>query len=188
MNGVVLLFLEFEDILFKHFQLRRTAHTANPRTRTGFVDKVDCFIGKKAVGQIARRTFNGDLECIVGKLCVVVLLILPAQPHHDLNGIFNRRFLDVNSLESPFKGCIFFDIFTIFLKRGGSNALEFAARQRRFDNIGGIHGAFGGTRSDNRMQFVEKEDNVLFLADLIHHGLNAFFELAAVFRTSHHEC
>ena len=37
------------------------------------------------------------------------------------------------------------------------------------------------------MQLVEEQDDVLFLADFVHDGLDALLELAAVFGTGHHE-
>ena len=37
------------------------------------------------------------------------------------------------------------------------------------------------------MQLIDKENHILRATNLIHHGLDAFFKLAAVFRAGNHE-
>ena len=63
-----------------------------------------------------------------------------------------------------------------------ADALEFAARQRGLEHIGGIHGAFGRARADNGVELVDKQDDIVGAPDFLHHRLEPLLELAAVFR------
>ena len=51
----------------------------------------------------------------------------------------------------------------------------------------GVHRALGGAGADDGVQLVDEEDDVLGAADLVHHGLDALLELAAVFGAGDHE-
>ena len=54
------------------------------------------------------------------------------------------------------------------------------ARQRRLEHVGGVDRALGAAGADQRVEFVDEEDDVLGAADLVHDGLDALLELAAV--------
>ena len=114
-------------------------------------------------------------------------LVLGAQPLEDQDRVLNGRGLDLDRLEAALESRILFDIFTVFVQRGGPDALKLAATERRFDNIRSIHGPLGGTRADDGVQLVDEKNDVPVLADLIHHRLDALFKLAAVFRARHHK-
>ena len=45
---------------------------------------------------------------------------------------------DLDCLESTFERCILFDLFLVLVEGGGSNALQFAPAECRFDNVCGI--------------------------------------------------
>ena len=64
--------------------------------------------------------------------------------------------------------------------RGGADALDFAARKRRLQDIGGVQRAFGRARAHQRVQLIDEDDGVLVLHQLLHDGLEPLFELAAV--------
>jgi hypothetical protein len=67
-----------------------------------------------------------------------------------------------------------------FVQRGGADALQFAARQRRLEHVGGVHGALCGSRADDRVQLVDHQDDVALRAlDLLHHGFETLLELAS---------
>ena len=69
--------------------------------------------------------------------------------------------------------------------RGGADALDFAAGERRLQDVGGVERAFGRTRAHQRVQLVDEDDGVLVLHQLLHDGLEALFELAAVLGAGH---
>ena len=64
--------------------------------------------------------------------------------------------------------------------------MEFAPCKHRFKQVARVHRAFGFTRADYRMQFVDEKDNLTFaLLDFGKYGFKPFFELAAVLRARH---
>ena len=105
----------------------------------------------------------------------------------NFHSVFGAWFLDFDRLEPAFEGGVFFDVFAIFCQGGGADALHFTAGEGGFDDVAGVHGAFRAPGSDDGMKFVDKEDDVLIAPDLIHDGLDAFFELAAIFGACDHE-
>ncbi len=59
--------------------------------------------------------------------------------------------------------------------------MQLAARQHRLEHIAGIHRALGLAGADNRMQFVDEEqDLAVRLFNFIKHGFQPFLKLAAV--------
>ena len=89
-----------------------------------------------------------------------------------------RRHFD--GLEAAFERAILLDRLAEFGGGGGADALNFAARKSRLQDVGGVERAFGRTRAHQRMQLIDEDDGVLILHQLLHDGLEALFELAAV--------
>ena len=92
-----------------------------------------------------------------------------------------------NGLEAAFESGVLFDIFAVFVHGGGADALQFAAREGRFNDIGGIHGTFGRAGADEGMKFVDKEEDAFEFTNFFHNGFDAFLELSAVLGTCDHE-
>ena len=90
--------------------------------------------------------------------------------------------LDVDRLEPALQRTILLDMLAVLIERRGADALDFATRQRRLQHVGGIDRSFRGTGSHQRVQFVDEDDDVAGLDDLLHHHLETFLELAAIFR------
>ena len=55
----------------------------------------------------------------------------------------------------------------------------------RLEHVRRVDGAFGGPRSDQRVQLVQEEDHVLGLANFLHHRLEPLLELTAVLGAGH---
>ena len=85
-------------------------------------------------------------------------------------------------LEAAFERAVLFDGLAIFRGSRRADALNFAAAQRWFQNIGGIERAFRRTRADESVQFVDEHNRVLALHQFLHDGLQPLFELPAIFR------
>ena len=74
-------------------------------------------------------------------------------------------------------------MLAIFVERGGADAMQFAARQRRLQQIRGVHRAIGLAGADQRVHLVDEQDDVAFRRrHLIEHGLQTLLEFAAIFR------
>jgi len=65
-------------------------------------------------------------------------------------------------LKAPFKSFVFFDVLAIFIERSRANAMQFAAREHGLQQVAGVHRAFGLPRSDDRVQLVDKQNDVAF--------------------------
>ena len=108
-----------------------------------------------------------------------VLLLQAAQ---NRNSVFDGRLADEHRLETPRERRILLDIFAVFVQRGRADTMQLAARQGGFQQVRRIHRAFRRTGADQRVQFVDKENDLAACTgDLGQHGLQALLELAAEF-------
>ena len=113
----------------------------------------------------------------------MVRFVTVAQAFENFDRLFHARFAHHHRLETALQGRVFFDVLAEFVERGRADALQFAARERRFDDVACVDGAFGGARSDQCVQLVDEENDLAgCAADLVHHALHALFELTAIFR------
>ncbi len=94
--------------------------------------------------------------------------------------------IDGDRLEPPRQGRVFLDVLAVFVECGGADALNLAAGKGGLQHVAGVDRALGAAGADQRVQLVDEQNHVLGPADFVHHGLDAFLELAAVFRAGHH--
>ena len=94
-----------------------------------------------------------------------------------------RRHLD--GLEAALERPVLLDRLAELGRRGGADALDLAARERRLQDVGGVQRTFGRARAHQRVQLVDEDDGVLVLHQLLHDGLQPLFELAAVLGAGH---
>ena len=113
-------------------------------------------------------------------------LVAVAQPFEDLDRLVLRRRIDDDLLETAFEGAVLLDVLAVLVERGGADALDFAAGQGGLQHVGGVDGAFRAAGADQRVQLVDEQDGVLGAAHLVHDGLDAFLELAAILGAGHH--
>ena len=98
----------------------------------------------------------------------------------DGDRVLNRRFRHHYRLETPLKRRVGLDIFAVFVKRCGSYAVYFAARQHRLKNIARVHCAVGLSRADDGVYLVDEKDYpALACLDLAEHGFKTFLKFAA---------
>ena len=69
----------------------------------------------------------------------MVSLIFVLDIVENLEGLFGGGRLDHHFLETTLQCAIFLDILAVFVKGGGSDALDFTACESRFEQIGRIH-------------------------------------------------
>ena len=162
---------------------RRQGHQAG--ARRGLVDDVDGLVGQLAVGDVAVGQRHRGVDGLLGDLDAVVRLVLVAQPPDDLDGLRHARRPHDDRLEAPLQGAVLLDVLAVLVEGGGADGLDLTARQRRLQHVGGVDGPLGGARADERVQLVQEEDDVLRLADLLHHRLEPLLELAAILGAGH---
>src|SRR3546814_11431307 len=88
-----------------------------------------------------------------------MLLVIGLQALEDLDGIVDRRLVDVDLLEAPDQRTILLEVAAVFLVGGRTHAAQAARLQRRLQQVRGVHGAARSrTRPDPRVDLVRSEE------------------------------
>ena len=112
-----------------------------------------------------------------------MLLVFVLQAAQNRNRILDRRFGDEDRLETAGERRVLLHVLLVFVERGGADAVQLAARQRRLEQIGGVHGAVGFAGADQRVHLVdEQNDAAVRGSHLVQHRLQPLLEFAAIFR------
>ena len=98
----------------------------------------------------------------------------------------DARLVHHDRLEAALERAVLLDVLAVLVERGGADALQLAARQRRLEHVRGVDRALRAARADDGVQLVDEDHRVLGLADLVHHGLEPLLELAAVLGAGDH--
>ena len=113
----------------------------------------------------------------------MVLLIPVLEAAQDRNRILDRRLADEDRLEAPGERGILFDVLLVFVEGGRADAVQLAAGERRLEQVRGVHGPVGLSGPHQRVHLVDEQDDAAIRrGNLLQHGLEPFFELAAIFR------
>ena len=149
----------------------------------GLVDHVDGLVGQLAVGHVAGRQLHRRFDGVIGVADLVELLVVGLEALQDLDGIRDRRLVDVDLLEAADQRAVLLEMLAIFLVGGRADAAQRAVGERRLQQVRGIHGAAGrGARADHRVDFVDEHDGAGPRLDFLHHRLEALLEVAAIAR------
>src|SRR5450432_3533524 len=117
----------------------------------------------------------------------MVHLILLFQAAENRNRVFDVGLSYEDDLESPFEGGVFLDVLAIFVERSGADSAQFATSQGRLQHVGGVDRAFGGSGTDQSVQFVNEQNDLSGgILDLFQDGLKPVFELAPIFCAGQH--
>ena len=141
--------------------------------------------GRKRSGDVAGGEGSGGLDGGVGDFHIVVVFVLALDAVEDGYGHIGVGFFYADGLQPAFQGRVALDIFAVVVQGGGADALDFAAGQGGFEDVGGVHGAFGGAGADQGVDFVDEQDAVAGVFDFLDDFFEAFLELAAVFGAGH---
>ena len=126
----------------------------------GFVDEVDGLVGQETVGDVAmRKRGRGDDRGVLDAHAVMQFVAI-LEAAQDGDGVFDGGLGDQHRLEAAFERRVLLDVLAIFVERGGADGAQLAARQRRLEHVGGVHGAFGGAGADQRVQLVDEENDL----------------------------
>ncbi len=182
-HEVVDLGLELVELHLVLAHLERGQALLEPDAARRFVDQVDRLIGQAAVADVAVAELDRGNERIVGDFHVVVRFVSLAQALQDVDRLLLAGLADLDGLEPALEGGVALDVFAEFVLGRGAYTLQFATRQSRLHDVGGVDRAFGGSRAHQRMKFVDEEDDLsLGPAHFLHHLLHSLFEFAAIFR------
>ena len=126
------------------------------------VHQVDGLVGQEAVGDVAIGKCGGGDQRAVGDTHPMVQFVLFLQTSEDRDGVLDIGFGDEKRLETPRQRRVLFDMLAVFIECRGADAMQLATRQRRFEHIRGIHGAFRGAGADQCVQLVYEQDHFAF--------------------------
>ena len=153
----------------------------------GFVDQVDGLVGQEAVADVAMRERGRGHNGGVLDAHVVVRFVAILEPAQNRDSVFNVGLADVDDLETALEGGVLLDVLAVFIQRGCADGTQFAARQGGLEHVAGVDGALGSACADQRVQLVDEEnDFAVRFFDLLEHGLEAVFKLAAIFCAGEH--
>ena len=176
--------LELDEAALQAIEFFRLGIDFHADARCGFVHQIDGLVRQLPIGDITirqrRRRHNGR----IGDLHTVMHGIAFFEAAQDRDRVFHARLADEHFLETTFQRRILLDVFAIFVERGRADAVQLAARERRFQHVARIHRAFGLAGADHRVQLVDEEDDVaFFFREILQHRLETLLEFAAEFRT-----
>ena len=86
----------------------------------------------------------------------LVLLLEAAQ---DRDRVFEGRLRHEHRLEPARQGGVLFYVLAVFIEGRRANAMQFAARKGRLQQVRRIHRTFGGAGADQRMQLVDEQND-----------------------------
>ena len=89
-----------------------------------------------------------------------MLLVVLLDALEDLHRLVHRRLAHVDGLEPPLQGRVLLDVFLVLVERGGADALQLPAGERRLQHVGGVDGALRAARPDDGVQLVDEEHHV----------------------------
>ena len=178
----LLLDLQPHDFAVDRIEFFRLGIDLHLEPRSRLVDQIDRLVGQEAVGDVAMRQGRRRDDRRIGDAHAVMLLVFVLQAAQDRDGILDRRLGHEHRLEASRQRGILLHVLLVFVERGGADAVQFAARQRRLEQIGGVHGAIGLAGADQRVHLVdEQNDAAVRGGDLVQHGLQPLLEFAAIF-------
>ena len=112
-----------------------------------------------------------------------MLLVPVLQPAQNRDRVLDARFVDIDRLEAPGERRVLLDVLLVFVERRRPDAMQLAARQRRLEQVRGVHGAVGLAGADQRVHLVDEQDDAAVRRrHLLQHGFEPLLELAAIFR------
>ena len=111
----------------------------------------------------------------------MVFLKIGFEATQNFDRILDRGFVDVDLLEPAHQGPVLFKIVPVFFVGGRPHTAQKPTLQRRLKDIRSIHRAAAGRPgTNNRMNFIDKQDRPVGAFQFGHHGFQAFLEIAAV--------
>ena len=154
--------LELDDAAVEFVQFLGLGVHLHAQTARGFVHQVDGLVRQEAVGDVAVRQLRRGDDRGVRDAHAVMDFVFLLQAAQDRDRVLDRRLADEDRLEAPRQRRVLFDMLAVFVERGGADAVQFAARQRRLQQVGRIHRAFGLAGADERVHLVDEEDDLAF--------------------------
>ncbi len=178
-----LLDLELDLAALDLVDLGRHRGQLDADARGGLVHEVDGLVGQEAIGDVAVRERGGRDQGGVLDDDAMVLLVAVLEAAQDRDRRLHGRLADGYGLEAAGERRVLLDVLAVLVERGGPDGAQLTAREHRLEQIGGVDGALGSARADDRVELVQEQDDLAArVLDLLQDGLQPLLELAAVLR------
>ena len=179
-DGGFLLAAHIGNLGVNLLQVSRGSHALDAHTSTSLINKVNSLIRQEAVVDVAIREGSGGNQCLVRDGYAVVSLVLIADTAQNLNSEIHARLRHVHRLETTLKSGVLLDVLTVLIQSGSTDGLQLTASQLRLQNRGRVNCALCSTGTDQRVNLVNKQDDVTALVNLLEHLLQTLLEVTAV--------
>ena len=134
--------VESFDFVVDFFQVWWLGHGAKSDSGTRLIDHVNRLVWQAPTGDVPIGHFDGGQESVICNLDAVVVFVPLAEPFENFNGFIIRGRIDNDLLKSSRESIVLFDVLSILVQRGGTNALDLTACQSGLKDVGRIDGAF----------------------------------------------
>ena len=124
---------------------------------------------------------HGRTHRIVLNARMVKLLVFAAQSEEDLLRSLLIRLLHHDGLEAACEGAVLGEVLFILAEGRRSDDLHLPTCEGRLQNVRRIQRALCAAGTDERMNLVDKENDILRFDDIIHDILETLLKLTAVF-------
>ena len=155
----LLLDLELHDAPVELVQLLGLRVDLHPLAGRRFVDQVDRLVRQEAVGDVAIGQRRRGDDRRIGDADAVMGLVSVLEAAQDRDRVLDRRLGDEHRLEAPRQRRVLLDMLAIFVERGRADAMQFAARERRLQEVRGVHRAVRLAGADERVHLVDEQDD-----------------------------
>ena len=152
---------------------------------TGLVNEVDGLIGEETVGNIPLGQQYRLPQDAIGDGHTVELLIVVGDAAQNLQRVVHVGLVDGDGLEAALESRVLLNMLAVFVEGGSADDLNLAAREGGLQDIGGVHAALGVACAHDVVDFVNDEDDVARLANLLNETLHAAFKLTAELGACH---
>ena len=167
--------------------IRRQRIDLNAQRGRGLIDQVNGFVGQEAIRNVTMRQSRGRDNCRVLDAHAVMHFVALFQAAQDGDRVFDIGLANENDLEAALQGRIFLNVLAVLVQRGRANRAQFATSQRWLEHVGRVHRTLGRARANQRVQLVDEQDDLSRrIFNLLQHGFQAVFKLAAVFCARQH--
>ena len=90
----------------------------------------------------------------------MVQLVLLLDAAEDRDRVLDRRLADEDRLEAPRERGVLLDVLAVLVERRRADAVEFAAGERRLQEVRGVHRPVRLAGADERVHLVDEEDDL----------------------------
>ena len=117
----------------------------------------------------------------------MVYLVAFLESAQNGDGVLDGWLVHFHRLEAALECGVFLDMFAVLVERGRADAAKFAAGELRLEHVGGIGCALGGAGADERVKFVDEQNNLTVAGgDFFDERLEAILEFASILRAGNH--